>query len=140
MHIIDCWLYNIQRQIFSASSGREYVQKYVIKRNKVSMKKRKETNMETAIRRENHETVFDCHQKNGGKVGCANLAFCNGTGPFFFEIYRRVLLRDSVAISQQVAPYGPRSGFPYNLTTLRTRIFYIRHPWTSWVAFWPEFV
>ena len=39
--LIDCWLFNVQRQIFRASLGQEYVQQYIIKRKKDSQEKRK---------------------------------------------------------------------------------------------------
>ena len=42
--LIDCCLFNVQRQIFHASSGREYLQQYIIKRKKDIKKKRKEIN------------------------------------------------------------------------------------------------
>ena len=39
---IDCCLFNVQRQILHTSSGRDYVQQYIIKRKKDSKKKTKE--------------------------------------------------------------------------------------------------
>ena len=71
--LIDCWLFNVQRPIFLASSGREYVQQYIIKRETASKKKRKEINMETLAGWEN-KAAFDCHWKIEIWVGCGEFS------------------------------------------------------------------